>query len=101
MKAVELISRILSLQLAGNSLVILTDRTLVHRFHGLRNVRIVNVQLVQGMSESGTVGIACSRRPSPPPRQVSSLVGENSGGEGAQAGCWRHRSRFCRETRHP
>jgi hypothetical protein len=35
MKAVELISRILSLQLAGNSAVIITDRTFVHRFHGL------------------------------------------------------------------
>ena len=56
MKAVELISRILSLQLARNSSVIITDRTFVHRFHGLPNVRITNVQLVQGMSESGAVG---------------------------------------------
>lgn len=55
-KAVELISRILSLQLAGNSSVIITDRTLVHRFHGLRDVKIINVQRVQGMSKSGAVG---------------------------------------------
>ena len=42
MKAVELISRILSLQLVGNPSVILTDGTLVHRFHGLRDLRIIN-----------------------------------------------------------
>jgi len=79
---VELISRILSLQLAGNSSVIITDRTLVHRFHGLRDVKIINVQLVQGMSESGAVG----DRMQPVDRahrlaRVSSLLGENSGGE--------------------
>ena len=73
----ELISRILSLQLAGNSSVIITDRTLVHRFHGLRDVKIINVQLVQGMSESGAVG----DRMQPVDRahrlaRVSSLLGE-------------------------
>ena len=81
MKAVELISRILSLQLAGDSSVIFTDGTLVHRFHGLRDLRIINSQ-VQSMSESGAVG----DRMQPIDRAnrlawVSRLVGENSGGE--------------------
>ena len=78
----ELISCILSLQLAGDSSVIITDRTLIHRFHGLRDVKIINVQLVQGVSESGAVG----DRIQPVDRayglaRVSSPVGENSGGE--------------------
>ena len=82
MKAVELISRILSLQLAGDSSVIFTDGTLVHRFHGLRDLRIINSQLVQSMSESGAVG----DRMQPIDRAnrlawVSRLVGENSGGK--------------------
>jgi len=82
MKAVQLLSRILSLLLAGDRSVVFTDHTFVQRLHGLRNVRIINSQLVQGMSKCGAFG----DRMQPIDRadrlaRVSSLVGEDSGGE--------------------
>ena len=55
MKAVKLISSILSLLLARDGSLVIADHAFVRRSHGRRNVRIINVQLVQGMSKRGSV----------------------------------------------
>src|SRR4051794_37174751 len=82
MEAVQLLARILSLLLAGDRSVVFTDHACVQRLHGLRNVRIINSQLVQGMSERGAVrdrmkSVDRADRLA----RVGSLVGEDRGGE--------------------
>ena len=56
MKAVKLISSILSLLLARDGSLVIADHAFVRSFHGLRNFRIINIQLVQSMSKRGSVG---------------------------------------------
>ena len=51
-----MIFRILSLLLARHPTIILADHAFVRSFHGLRDFRIVNAQLVQSVSERRAVG---------------------------------------------